>query len=358
MVELRSDIADYTASTGLCWLLLRYLQRQGVALCNLRLAPKLELEQLIAPASRVSLLDLERLWTWAATLVPGGQPLGIRVAETMVPSAPESWPMPFALLESIGRFSQTLQEGLQRQLPFMRLLCDGLSVKVEDWTRDRLLISWEHALPRFVPHDLNDFHLAATLVLLRRIIGEKAVVPVETWITRNEPKNALAYRVFFGPTLRFRASQPALVVSIAATQDLLPSHDPVMLQAMEHHGHALLCRLPRLPDFLLDVREHIEAELPNGKPTADRIAERFRLSSRSLHRRLHLQETTFQRQLDHVRYKLAMKYLAAECYDLREIAWLLGFTDHRKFQRAFSRWAGQSPGAYRWSVRAATSASI
>lgn len=307
MVVLRCNVSDYTASTGICWLVLRYLQRQGVAPCSVRMEPKLKFERLITPDSRVSVLELKRLWQWAATLLPGDQPLGIKVAEMLVPSAAESWPMPFALLEGVGRFSPTLQEGLERQVPFMRLLCEGLSVKIEDWTRGRLLISWEHVFPQLVPHDLNDFHLAATLMLFRRVLGERAIVPVETWITRSEPKYAPAYRAFFGPTLRFRASSPALVVSTAAMRGLLPSYDPVMLWSMEHHARTLLDRLPRLPDFLLAVREHIEAELPNGKPTPGRIAERFQLSSRSFYRRLHSQATTFQQQLDRVRYKLAMK---------------------------------------------------
>lgn len=350
MVALRCDLADYTASTGMCWVLLRYLQRQGVGLGSLRTGPMLELERLIAPAARVSLLELHRLWEWAGTIMPADQPLGLKVAGTIDPSAATSWPMPFALLEAIGRFSPTLLGGLERQLPFTRLLCDGLSVKLERWTHGSLLVSWEYAFPQLVPHDLVDFHLAGALVLLRRLLGQRAAVPVETWFPRSKPDKVVSYGTFFGPSLRFGAARPALVVRAAAFETFLPSHDPGILWFLEHQGRTLLGRLPFLPDILSSIREQIEAELPNGRPTQRAIAARINLSPRTLHRRLRSQETTFQRQLDCVRYRLATKYLTAEYYDLNQIASLLGFVDQSAFRRAFKAWAGQTVTQYRSSL--------
>ena len=51
--------------------------------------------------------------------------------------------------------------------------------------------------------------------------------------------------------------------------------------------------------------------------------------------------------LDETREQLVLHYLRDPALELAEIAFLVGFSETGSLARAFRRWTGQSPGAYR-----------
>src|SRR3546814_19522862 len=57
--------------------------------------------------------------------------------------------------------------------------------------------------------------------------------------------------------------------------------------------------------------------------------------------------TSFRTLVDTLRQQLALTYIADPSLGLAEIAYLLGFSEQSAFQRAFKRWTGKAPGAYR-----------
>ena len=61
----------------------------------------------------------------------------------------------------------------------------------------------------------------------------------------------------------------------------------------------------------------------------------------------------FQTILDETRCDLAKRYLEEEALTLAEVAFLLGFAEPSAFHRAFKRWTGQTPLAFRRGERAA-----
>ena len=77
------------------------------------------------------------------------------------------------------------------------------------------------------------------------------------------------------------------------------------------------------------------------------IAERFHMSDRSLRRRLSAENTGFQEILNEVRTTLAEQYLQTTSLPVADIGVLLGFNDSSNFRRAFIKWTGKTPAAYR-----------
>jgi AraC-like DNA-binding protein len=76
------------------------------------------------------------------------------------------------------------------------------------------------------------------------------------------------------------------------------------------------------------------------------------LSPQTLRRRLKEENTSYQEIKDHLRRDQAIYYLSRNDYPINEIAHLIGFTEPSTFHRAFKKWTGLTPGAYRQGERA------
>jgi AraC-like DNA-binding protein len=95
------------------------------------------------------------------------------------------------------------------------------------------------------------------------------------------------------------------------------------------------------------VEDRLVSLLPSGRPQASVIAEQLGMSERSLRRRLLEEGTNFAELLDRLRKRLALRYLDDEHVSLKQIAWLLGYSELGAFNHAFKRWTGTSPGQMR-----------
>ncbi|MFD9793844.1 AraC family transcriptional regulator [Streptomyces sp. NPDC059070] len=82
-------------------------------------------------------------------------------------------------------------------------------------------------------------------------------------------------------------------------------------------------------------------------PSLEATAARLALSPATLRRRLQREGTSFQQLKDTVRRDAAIAGLAEGREPIAELAARLGFSEDTSFHRAFRRWTGTTPGAYR-----------
>jgi AraC-like DNA-binding protein len=87
--------------------------------------------------------------------------------------------------------------------------------------------------------------------------------------------------------------------------------------------------------------------LPSGEPGQQEVCARLGLSPRSVQRRLAQEHTTFRDVLNATRHQLALTHLKSGQHSVSEVAFLLGFAEVSAFTRAFKRWTGASPRAWR-----------
>ncbi len=97
------------------------------------------------------------------------------------------------------------------------------------------------------------------------------------------------------------------------------------------------------PPAIDRVRAVLLESLPAGDGTMGAVAGQLAMSTRTLHRRLQGEGTTFQRVLDTTREALARHYLANPDLSAAEISFLLGYADASSFYRAFHDWTGSTP---------------
>jgi AraC-like DNA-binding protein len=79
----------------------------------------------------------------------------------------------------------------------------------------------------------------------------------------------------------------------------------------------------------------------------DSIAERLKMSPRSLRRRLQDEGTSFRELFDEVRAQVAIKYVRDTSLSIEDVTYALGFNDASALRHAFRRWTGAAPYEFR-----------
>ncbi|ASQ96192.1 AraC family transcriptional regulator [Streptomyces sp. 11-1-2] len=180
------------------------------------------------------------------------------------------------------------------------------------------------------------------------------------------PPYADDYEPLFGCPPRFGAPRTAAgfdrrwltapVVQDESTLQTLLRHAPAGLLSRRAYGttvaeqvrHALTGALRARGGRAMSPRGRRTARLPELPEVAARLA----VSPATLRRRLREEGTSFQELKDTVRRDEAVSSLAEGGEPIADLAARLGFSEDTAFHRAFRRWTGSTPGAFRhetWS---------
>lgn len=95
------------------------------------------------------------------------------------------------------------------------------------------------------------------------------------------------------------------------------------------------------------VEQYLEPLLASGPIRIEEVARALGYSRQTLYRRLRAEGATFEKVLDGLRRRVALRLIREEGVAVKEAAWRLGFSDAAAFSRAFKRWTGKSPRAMR-----------
>jgi AraC-like DNA-binding protein len=87
--------------------------------------------------------------------------------------------------------------------------------------------------------------------------------------------------------------------------------------------------------------------LPSGTPSESSIAQELNITERTLQRKLKDANFCFRDLLSDTRKELACQHLLNAELSINEIAFILGYAEETNFTRAFKRWTGETPSAYR-----------
>ncbi len=150
----------------------------------------------------------------------------------------------------------------------------------------------------------------------------------------------------FGCDVHFDAAFDGFELDASVLERPLPLADEGLSRFLIQHLERRARAAPGT-DVLADVTRAISDELPSGGADISRVAARLGLSPRTLQRRLSDAGSTFQDVVVDTREALARRLLTESDHTISEIAFLLGFSEPSAFHRAFRRWVGMTPGAFR-----------
>ncbi|MBN9669333.1 AraC family transcriptional regulator [Roseibium aggregatum] len=91
------------------------------------------------------------------------------------------------------------------------------------------------------------------------------------------------------------------------------------------------------------VANEVASNLSNGACTLPKISARLGMSQRAVQRLLEKEGTSFRKLSEAIRRSAAERYLRSTDLPMKEIAYLLGFSELSTFSRAVKIWFGVSP---------------
>jgi AraC-like DNA-binding protein len=248
----------------------------------------------------------------------------------------------FALMARQMIDSVTLAEALHYAIRFYNLTSPAMRWHLTGSPQARLEL--ELLNPQSDPdHFLEEFMLLLLHRFSNWLIGER--IPLQSTSFRfQRPEHWREYQVMFPGSLSFEQEFSGICFS----RDWLDA--PVIRSRNDLRRY-----LSSLPDqwFVKQVFESGTAERvltalteAGTMPSLEVLAASWSLSSRTLHRQLKREGTSFRKLREQVRRDRAVTMLLAGKCQIRQVAQALQMTEPA-FSRAFKQWTGMSPLAYR-----------
>jgi AraC-like DNA-binding protein len=293
------------------------------------------------PNARYPLSATTRLWALAVQ-ASGDPALGLRVSRFVSPTTFHA--LGYALVAS-----GSLREVFERIVRYHPVVSDALELQLtrtEDCYRFNLKVPAGCPTPAY---EAIDAFAAIYVRTCRNRLG-RDYAPLAVYLCRPEPVDPSPWHKVFRSPVWFAQDQDCLEFGLHDFDSHLDDANP---ELAEHNETVLKRTMAQLQPLTWErkVREAIEAQLPEGEPSAERIAQALHLSLRSLQRHLADEGCRFDTLLNECRENLALLHLRDPQCSLGEISYLLGFADASSFSRAFKRWTGMTPGQFRDGLR-------
>ncbi|MFF3213389.1 AraC family transcriptional regulator ligand-binding domain-containing protein [Streptomyces sp. NPDC002886] len=190
--------------------------------------------------------------------------------------------------------------------------------------------------------------VVSSMVRAGRWIAGDGWAPLAVSFTHPRRGSAEPYADVLGCPVVFDAPETAITVADDDLDRRRPLYDPALNALHRAYADRLLRRLSTA--VTLTVAEHVrqwleDASLADAGP--DGPAKELSLSVRTLRRALHAEGTSWRALLDTARHGRAGRLLETTDLPLDRIAPLVGLSGATALVRAFNRWEGMPPGAYR-----------
>ncbi len=242
--------------------------------------------------------------------------------------------------------SEDVRQAIGRAIRFSRLLttCGRWDLLTSG---EEARVVWEReGGGRLGVRVANESALATFLHTFRDATSSQ--VPItEVSFRHRAPLRVDAHEAFFDCPVRWTARTDSFAFPVAALDVVPKDANPALASFLSERAEARLLELPDAPVSMLDrVRSRVATTLADGPLQLEDCARGLGMSPRTLNRRLRELGTTYSKLLEEVRRERSERALRTRV-SITEIAFVLGYSDASAFSRAFRRWNGVSPAAFR-----------
>ena len=210
------------------------------------------------------------------------------------------------------------------------------------------VLSYEVLEPNLVGAEQIVFGaLAIATNLLREICGNGFVLRAANF-SYGAPADTSAFNAHFGAPVRFNADCSSVVFDSSYLERPISGANAFFRELLTSQVREKE-RIWETGVAIDRIRRVMRTLLITGVISQDEVARAFGMNRRTFARRLQENGTNFRELLDTVRFDAARGLLSSSAVSLEDIANRLGYADVTAFSRAFRRWSGHSPAAWRRS---------
>jgi len=243
----------------------------------------------------------------------------------------------------------TLRHALQRMTRFFNLLLDDFHCALECDEHAHLTIRHNNAAGGAGVFGYE------TLLMMQHgvacwLVGRRIPV-IRAAFAYPEPSRSAEYPRMYSEQLLFDQDTTALTFG-RAYLDLPVIQTPRTIKAFLRGAPAnIVLKYKNSSGLAAQIRRHLRAAATSDWPDFEAVAAKLHMTDSTLRRRLLDEGQSFQGIKDQLRRDMAIEQLCHSSKSVAEIAVELGFAETSAFHRAFKKWTGSNPGAYRQRMR-------
>lgn len=250
----------------------------------------------------------------------------------------------YTLLSELLIHSQNLKQAIQHILKFFNAILDDL--------QSQLFVQENYAY--IVIYDQKNiktmFCYATYMMLIHSLIcwltGQRIQLK-QIQLKCTSPEDDSDYKVRFCEQIKYDADENYLqfdanYLNLQIKQDY-QSWKKFILQT----PYNLLVRFKNPNSIANVIRKQLMQHHPSEWVEIQDLAKQLNLSEATFQRRLKAEGVSYQQLKNEIRRDTAIEFLSTTAKSLLEISDELNFHDPSAFHRAFKKWTGVSPGAYR-----------
>lgn len=294
------------------------------------------------PGARVPFAKMSKLWDLAARTT-GDRRFGFRVGAYSSASD-------FHVLGHSWMASGSLCDALERLCRYLQVISTAANMMSLESGEDTITLV---EAPRDIPVPPHWAAVDAGYVALMNLceaVARRRVIPIGVELIVSPEFSDPEYEQIFGCPVSYGADADRIHFNRVDTEQALPGSVPEVLDASDDIADRYLEALDAA-SVASQVRRQLIQMLPSGRVDQESVAKKLYRSRATLQRQLGAEGTNFRNILDSTRRNLAERYLREGELSQVEVAYLTGFADQSNFAKAFKRWSGLTPGAYRQEFR-------
>jgi AraC-like DNA-binding protein len=242
----------------------------------------------------------------------------------------------------------TLRDALEIAVRFAPTRTTAIALRLESEGDRAFVVLEEHCV----------FGSARDVIVLALVVGIWQIGKALTGrqlhggadLAFSEPDYFARFATLMPGPVRFGQPRNQLIFDNAILDCPLVLSDPAAERLAREQCERELAAIGPRAEIVASVRARLARE-EGGFHPLPKVAKKMHMSVRTLKRKLEAEGTSFSTLVDDERRDKAMALLRRDDRAVEEIAERLGYSDAANFTRAFRRWTGTTPKAFRVSGR-------
>ncbi|MCH2159416.1 MAG: AraC family transcriptional regulator [Oleiphilaceae bacterium] len=240
-----------------------------------------------------------------------------------------------------------LRRGLLRSARYIALLTDDLRLTLEEEGDEaRFVFAWDNPLG-----EDEVFFITSMFVIWIRLscwMIDRPMLLDRVDFQFDEPSYSDEFSLMFPCALNFGAERNVFAFNKRMLGLPIKQDPHSLVNFLSHAPQSLLTQFRADDSVTAQVKRLlIDAYAKSSTLSFDDTSEHLNTTTHTLRRRLKEEGHSFQEIKDSVRRERAFLLLKTSDISVNQLSELLGFSEPAAFIRAFKKWSGQSPTAFR-----------